>query len=315
MGQYVLRQAAGMIPVLIIVSMISFGLLYVLPGDPAAAILGENAGNAATYAALRHDLGLDQPIWVQYGKWIGRVVRGDFGRSIRTGEPVSAVLLKRLPATLYIGFAGLCVGLLIGLPVAILSALKPGSKLDSAATIFALGGIAIPSFWQALIFIFIFALLLHWLPASGYTPFFQDPGLSVRMLIMPAVVLGTHSAAIIMRQARAALLEVLGQEYIVVARSKGLQERRVIVLHALKNAMIPIVTILGLQVGNLVGGAAITETVFAIPGVGRTAVDAISFRDYPTLQGAVLMLAVAVMIANLLADLAYAYLDPRIRFR
>ena len=315
MGQYILRQVVGMIPVLIIVSMISFGLLFILPGDPAAAILGENIGNEATAAALRQELGLDQPIWVQYGKWLGRVVQGDLGRSIRTGEPVTAVLLQRLPTTLYVGFAGFFVGLAIGLPVAIISALRPGSKLDSIASIFALGGIAIPSFWQALIFIYVFALVLRWLPASGYTPFVQDPGLSIRMLIMPALVLGTGSAAVIMRQARAALLEVLGQEYITVARAKGLSEGRVTMRHALKNAMIPIITILGLQIGNLVGGAAIAETVFAIPGVGRVAVDAIGFRDYPTLQGAVLMLAIAVMIANLLADLAYAYLDPRIRYR
>jgi peptide/nickel transport system permease protein len=314
MREYILGQLAGMVPVLIIVSMISFGLLYVLPGDPATAILGESAGNAATYQALRHDLGLDQPLWMQYGSWVGRVLQGDFGKSIRTGESVSAVLMQRIPTTLYVGAGGLLVGLLIGLPVAIVSALRPGSKLDLAGTVFALGGIAIPSFWQALIFIYIFALVLHWLPPSGYTPFFTDPGLSVRMLIMPAIVLGTHSAAVIMRQARSALLEVFEQEYVVVARAKGLREQRVVLVHALKNAMIPIVTILGLQVGNLVAGAAITETVFAIPGVGRAAVDAIFFRDFPVLQGAVVVLTIAVMVANLVADVAYAYFDPRIRF-
>jgi peptide/nickel transport system permease protein len=312
--EYVLRQLAGMVPVLVIVSMISFGLLYVLPGDPAAAILGENAGNQATYQALRHDLGLDQPIWVQYGGWLGRVLQGDFGKSIRTGEAVSIVLVQRIPTTLYIGVAGFVVGLLIGLPVAIVSALKPGSRLDVAATVFALGGVAIPSFWQALLLIYVFALVLHWLPPSGYTPFFTDPGLSLRMLIMPAIVLGTHSAAVIMRQARSALMEIFELEYVVVARAKGLREQRVVLVHALKNGMIPIVTILGLQVGNLVAGAAITETVFAIPGVGRAAVDAIFFRDYPVLQGAVVVLTLAVMLANLLADVAYAYFDPRIRF-
>jgi peptide/nickel transport system permease protein len=314
MRHYIFRQVVGMLPVLVIVSMISFGLLYVLPGDPATAILGENAGNAATYQALRHDLGLDKPIWLQYADWLSRVVQGDLGKSIRTGESVSSVLVQRIPVTLYIGFAGLLVGLLIGLPVAIISALKPGTKLDLAATVFALGGVAMPSFWQALIFIYVFALVLRWLPPSGYTPLFVDPWLSVRMLIMPAVVLGTHSAAVIMRQGRSALLEVLEQEYVVVARAKGLREQRVVMLHALKNAMIPIVTILGFQVGNLVAGAAITETVFAIPGVGRAAVDAIFFRDFPVLQGAVVILTLAVMLANLVADVAYAYFDPRIRF-
>lgn len=314
MREYVVRQVVGMIPVLVIVSIISFGLLYVLPGDPATAILGENAGNQTTYDALRHDLGLDRPLWLQYVDWLGRLLQGNMGKSIRTGEPVSAVLGQRIPVTLYVGFAGLLVGLLIGLPAAIVSALRPGSKLDLAGTVFALGGIAVPSFWQALMFIYVFALLLRWLPPSGYTPLLADPGTSLRMLIMPALVLGTHSAAVIMRQARAALLEVLEQEYVVVARAKGLPEQRVVLVHALKNAMIPIVTVLGLQVGNLVAGAAITETIFAIPGVGRAAVDAIFFRDFPVLQGAVVVLTVGVMLANLLADIAYAYFDPRIRF-
>lgn len=313
MREYVLRQVVGMVPVLIIVSIISFGLLYVLPGDPATAILGENAGNQATYEALRHNLGLDRPLWMQYTDWLGRLLQGDMGKSIRTGEPVSVVLLQRIPVTLYVGFGGLLVGVLIGLPAAIVSALKPGSKLDLAGTVFALGGIAIPSFWQALLFIYVFALVLRWLPPSGYTPLLSDPGTSLRMLLMPAIVLGTHSAAVIMRQSRAALLEVFEQEYVIVARAKGLREPRVVLVHALKNAMIPIVTILGLQVGNLVAGAAITETIFAIPGVGRAAVDAIFFRDFPVLQGAVIVLTVGVMLANLLADVAYAYFDPRIR--
>jgi peptide/nickel transport system permease protein len=312
--EYVVRQVVGIIPVLVIVSIISFGLLYVLPGDPATAILGENAGNQASYEALRRDLGLDKPVWLQYTDWLGRLVHGDMGKSIRTGEPVLAVLEQRIPVTLYVGLGGLLVGVLIGLPAAIASAVKPGSKLDLFGTVFALGGVAIPSFWQALIFIYVFALVLRWLPPSGYTPLLDDPLASLRMLIMPAVVLGTHSAAVIMRQGRAALLEVLEQEYVTVARAKGLQELRVVSVHALKNAMIPIVTILGLQIGNLVAGAAITETVFAIPGVGRAAVDAIFFRDFPVLQGAVVVLTLAVMLANLLADVAYAYFDPRIRF-
>lgn len=315
MAEYIIRRIVSMFPVLLIVSVISFGLLYVLPGDPAVAVLGDNAGNKATYEALRRDLGLDQPIYVQYGKWLGRVVRGNLGTSIRTNEPVTTILLRRLPVSLYVGFAGLVIGAVIGLSAAIISALRPGTKLDLAASVFAMGGIALPSFWQALIFVYIFAVVLHWVPPSGYVAPFADPGLSLKMLVLPAVVLGTHSAAVVMRQSRSALLEVLGQDYIVTARAKGLSERGVVVRHALKNALIPIVTIIGLQIGNLVSGAAIVETVFAIPGVGRAAVDAIANRDYPLLQGAVLMLALAVMIANLLTDLAYGYLDPRIRYR
>jgi peptide/nickel transport system permease protein len=304
-----------MVPVLLIVSAIAFGLLYVLPGDPAVAILGENAGNQQTYSALRRDLGLDQPLYMQYISWLGRVAKGDLGKSIRTNEAVADILVRRVPISLYLGVAGLIVGVLLGLSVAVVSALRPGSRVDSFGTLLAMSGVAIPAFWQALLFMYVFAVLLRWLPPSGFTSPFQDPLLSAKMLVMPALVLGTHSAAVIMRQGRSALLEVLEQDYITTARSKGVGEPAVIRRHALKNAMIPVATILGLQIGNLVSGAAITETVFAIPGVGRAAVDAIFFRDYPVLQGAVLMLTAAVLIANLLTDVAYAYLDPRIRYR
>jgi peptide/nickel transport system permease protein len=315
MGEYVIRRLISMIPVLFIVSLISFGLLYVLPGDPAIAMLGEEIGNAETYDSLRRELGLDQPIWVQYGRWAGRLVQGDLGTSIRTGEPVSSILLDRAPVSIYVGFAGMLVGIAIGLPAAIFSAVRPGSRLDISSTVLGLAGIAIPGFWLALILIYIFGVYLRWLPPSGYTPPGEDLGLSLKMLIMPAIVLGTSSAAVIMRQARSSLIEVMEQDYITVARAKGVLERRVIASHAMKNAMIPVFTIIGLQVGNLVSGAAIAETVFAIPGVGRAAVDAIFFRDYPVLQGAVLMLTLAVMLANLLTDLTYGYLDPRIRYR
>jgi peptide/nickel transport system permease protein len=315
MTGYVVRRVFSMLPVLLIVSMIAFALLYVLPGDPAVAILGENAGSQQTYLALRHDLGLDQPLYVQYASWLGRLLHGDLGQSIRTHESVSSVLVQRVPISLYVGGAGLLVGLLLGMSVAIASALKPGSRVDSLGTLLAMGGIAIPSFWQALLLVYVFAVLLRWVPPSGFTSPFADPALSIRMLALPAIVLGTHSSAVIMRQGRSALMEVLEQDYITTARSKGLGDRIVVARHALKNAMIPIITIIGLQIGSLVSGAAITETVFAIPGVGRAAVDAIFFRDYPVLQGAVLVLTLAVLVANLLTDVAYAYLDPRIRFR
>lgn len=315
MREYVLRRLLSMVPVLFIVSVISFALLYVLPGDPAIAMLGENAGTQETYRELRREMGLDDPLYVQYGRWLWRTVQGDLGKSIRTGEQVADVLGRRVPTSLYIGFAGLLFGIALGLSVAIVSALKPGSKIDMFGTFLALGGAALPSFWQALLFMYVFAVVLRWLPPSGYTSPLVDPWLSAKMLFMPAVVLGTHSAAVIMRQGRSALVEVLEQDYIMTARSKGLQEKAVVGLHALKNAMIPIATILGLQVGNLVSGAAIVETIFAIPGVGRAAVDAIFFRDYPILQGAILILTSAAIIANLLTDLAYGYLDPRIRYR
>jgi peptide/nickel transport system permease protein len=314
MREYILRRLVSMVPVLFLVSVISFALLYILPGDPALAILGDT-GDTNRYLALRAELGLDDPIYVQYGKWLGRTLQGNLGKSVRTGEQVSDILGRRAPVSLYFGIAGLLVGILIGLPAAIISAIRPGSKIDLLGTFVSLGGIAIPSFWQALLFMYVFAVMLRWLPPSGYTSPFVDPWLSAKMLFMPAVVLGTHSAAVLMRQGRSALIEVLEQDYINTARSKGLREKVIISGHALKNAMIPVVTILGLQIGNLVSGAAITETVFAIPGVARAAVDAISFRDLPVLQGAILMVTAAVVLANLITDLTYGYLDPRIRYR
>ena len=315
MREYILRRLVSMVPVLFIVSLISFALLYVLPGDPAIAMLGENAGTQETYRNLRREMGLDDPLVVQYGRWLWRTVNGDLGKSIRTGEQVADVLARRVPTSMTVGLAGLLFGIVLGLSVAIVSALRPGSKIDMIGTFMALGGAALPSFWQALLFMYVFAVMLHWLPPSGYTSPLVDPWLSAKMLFMPAVVLGTHSAAVIMRQGRSALVEVLEQDYITTARSKGLRENAVVGAHALKNAMIPIATILGLQVGNLVSGAAIVETIFAIPGVGRAAVDAIFFRDYPMLQGAILILTFAAIIANLLTDLAYGYLDPRIRYQ
>jgi peptide/nickel transport system permease protein len=314
MREYILRRLVSMVPVLFLVSIISFALLYILPGDPALAILGET-GDRNRYLALRAELGLDQPLYMQYATWLGRTLRGDLGKSVRTGEQVSDVLGRRAPVSLYFGVAGLLVGILIGLPAAVISAVRPGSKIDLIGTVVSLGGVAIPSFWQALLFMYVFAVLLHWLPPSGYTSPFVDPWLSAKMLFMPAVVLGTHSAAVIMRQGRSALIEVLEQDYINTARAKGLREKAVIGVHGLKNALIPVVTILGLQIGNLVSGAAITETVFAIPGVARAAVDAISFRDYPVLQGSIMMVTAAVVLANLITDLTYGYLDPRIRYR
>src|SRR5439155_6446351 len=251
-SQFILRRLLSMLPVLLIVSMIAFGLLYVLPGDPAVAMLGDNAGNQETYQALRRELGLNQPMYAQYLNWLGRVVQGDLGRPFRTSESVSSVLLQRVPISLYLGTAGLLVGLALGLSVAVLSALKPGSRIDTIGTVLAMGGVAIPSFWQALLLVYVFAVLIRWLPPSGFTSPFVDPLLSARMLILPALVLGTHSAAVIMRQGRSALMEVLEQDYITTARSKGLGDRSVVARHALKNAMIPIITVIGLQVVSLV---------------------------------------------------------------
>jgi len=315
MSGYIVRRILGMIPVLVIITIISFSLLFVLPGDAAIAVLGEEAGDSETYEGLREDMGLNDPVYVQYFRWLGRVLQGDLGNSIRTGEPVSEILITRAPISIYVGIAGMVVAVSIGIPAAVMSALRPGSRLDITATVAGLAGIAIPSFWQALLFIYLFGVILKWLPPSGYTPPTEDFWLSIKMLIMPAIVLGTTSAAVIMRQARSALIEVMEQDYVTVARAKGVPESRVVSRHASRNALIPVLTILGIQLGNLVSGSAIVETVFAIPGVGRAAVDAIFFRDYPVLQGAVLMLTLAVLVANLLTDILYGFVDPRIRYQ
>lgn len=315
MTGYIVRRILGMIPVLLIISIISFSLLYVLPGDAAIAVLGEEAGDSETYEGLKREMGLNDPVHIQYLRWLGRTVQGDLGNSIRTREPVADILIRRAPISIYVGIAGLFVAVAIGVPAAVVSALRPGSRLDITATVLGLAGIAIPSFWQALLFIYTFGVILRWLPPSGYTAPGDDLWLSLKMLVMPAIVLGTTSAAVIMRQTRSALIEVMEQDYITVARAKGVPQRKVVSSHAARNALIPVLTILGIQVGSLVSGSAIVETVFAIPGVGRAAVDAIFFRDYPVLQGAVLMLTLAVLIANLVTDILYGFVDPRIRYQ
>jgi peptide/nickel transport system permease protein len=314
MSEYVLRRLVSMIPVLFLVSVISFCLLYVLPGDPAIALLGEEAGNEATYQGLREELGLNDPIWVQYANWLGRTVRGDLGVSIRTGEPVAEILSQRAPVSIYVGAAGLIVGILIGIPTAVISAVRPGSRLDIVSTVFSLAGIAIPGFWLALLLIYLFGVHLRWLPPSGYTPPSEDLALSLKMLLMPALVLGTSSAAIIMRQARSSLIETLGQDYVRVARAKGLSENRVLFTHAFKNAMIPVLTVMGPIFATLIVGSFIIERAFSIPGLGRSFVESALNRDYGVIMGVTLFYAAIIAGMNLVVDLLYGFADPRIRY-
>jgi peptide/nickel transport system permease protein len=314
MRAYIFRRLLVLVPVLLLVSIISFGLLFLLPGDPAIAMLGEDAGSEAELQALREQLGLDRPIYVQYGDWLWSTLRGDLGTSVRLNEPVLDLLLTRAPITLYYGAAAMAIGLLIAVPVAIVSALKPGSKFDVAGTLIAMAGVAIPNFWLAILLMYLFAVFLGWLPPSGYVSPFEDPGRSLKLLIMPSIALGTAWSAVFMRQLRSSLIEVLEQDYIKAARAKGLSQTMVVGRHALKNSTIPLVTVIGVQTGNILSGSVIVETVFAVPGVGRLAVDAVFFRDFPTLQGAVVMMTLVVILMNLVTDVAYAFLDPRIRY-
>ena len=305
-----------MVPVIVLVSAIAFSLLFVLPGDPALAILGEEqAKNQQLYQQLRAELGLDRPLPVQYVDWASKVVRGDLGTSTRTQLPVSQLMVQRIGPTVQLSAMAMLLGVLVAIPVGIISAVRPNSRSDVIGTVLAMIGASIPPFWLGLLLILLFALWLRWLPPSGYVPPTRDLGANMALMVMPTITLAGGIAAIVMRQTRSAMLEVLGQDYVTTARAKGLVERVVLTKHALRNALIPIVTIIGLEFGHLMGGAVITETIFSVPGVGRLAADSIFQRDFPVLQAVVLLLALAVLLANLLTDIAYAWLDPRIRYR
>jgi len=316
MSRFVARRLVAMVPLLILVSILAFSLVLLLPGDPALAILGDevaNANNKQAYYALRKELGLDEPVPIQYLTWAARVLRGDLGTSIRNQTPIASTIGGRMLPTIELALLGAILSLLIAFPAGIISALRPNSMADAGATLAALGGVAIPNFFLGILLIYVMAVWLRVLPPSGYVAPWEDLGENLKLMIMPAIAVSTGLAAVMMRQVRSALIEVLQQEYILTARSKGLSEMAVVLGHAIKNAAIPVVTILGQQVGTLIGGAVVTETIFSIPGMGRMIVEAISYRDFPVVQAAVLLLAMTVLLANLATDLVYGYLDPRIR--
>jgi peptide/nickel transport system permease protein len=311
--QYVLRRLALMVPVAFLVSVGVFGLLHLTPGDPALLVLGEDASKQQV-VQLRHELGLDRPIYEQYVIWISRVVRGDLGVSIRNHQPVTKVILERLPATLELGLTALLWAIVVSVPLGTVAALRRGSPIDVASTSFTIAGVSVPNFVVGLLLILVIAVTLRVLPPGGYVSFLADPSDNLRRLILPALTLGTAAAAVNTRFTRSAMIEVLGQDYIRTARAKGARWSKVVTGHALKNALIPVVTVVGIQVGQIIEGAVVTETVFAWPGVGQYAVASIGTRDYPIIQGIVLLAAFSFMFANLLVDLAYAWLDPRITF-
>ena len=309
---YIIKRLIAMLPVLVLVSLIVFTITHLTPGDPALIMLGEEATPQAL-TALRHELGLDQPLPVQYLVWLSHVLRGDLGRSIRTNQPVSEAIMQRLPVTLELTILALIISMVVAIPAGIISATRRNSASDLISTTLALLGVSMPSFFLAILLIFVFSLKVRWLPPMGYTPFQKGVWENLRGMILPAITLGTAAMAIVARLTRSTLLEALQQDYVRTARAKGLREQAVIYSHALKNAMIPIMTILGLQIGFLLGGAVITETIFALPGVGRLVVASIFERDFPLVQGVVLFLALMHLVVNLIVDLLYAYLDPRIR--
>ncbi|MDQ7800723.1 MAG: ABC transporter permease [Armatimonadota bacterium] len=305
MWRYVLKRVLLALPVLLGVSVVVFVAIRLIPGDPAQIMAGQ-AATEEVVRQIRQSLGLDQPLPVQYLYFLRNVVRGDLGRSLFNGAPVVEELGQRFPRTVRLALASIVVASLIGVPAGILAATRHLSWLDTLVMLVALVGVSMPVFWLGLNLILVFSVRLQWLPAFGYETW--------RHLLLPSVTLGAASAAIVARMTRSSMLEVLGQDYIRTARAKGLAERVVVNRHALRNALIPVVTVLGLQLGTLLSGAVLTETVFAWPGIGRLLVDAVLARDYPIIQGATLLIAATFVALNLAVDLLYGLLDPRIRY-
>ena len=313
MGPYLLRRLFQTLLTLFIVTIISFVVCIMLPGDPTLSMVSSEGVSEEFLQAYRQELGLDQPYYVQYGRWLGAVLSGDFGISIRTRAEVLTLFGQRLPMTLQLLGMGVLWALMIAVPIGIFSAIRPGTWLDSLGTVLAVSGVAMPQFLLGMVLILVFSLWLGWFPSSGYLPFWQDPLGNLSAMVLPAIALGSVVAAEIMRQLRSSMLEVLQEEYVQTARAKGLSEWLVIIKHALRNALIPVVTLLGMRIGRLIGGLVIIEVVFSLPGIGRLLMNAVLFQDLPVLQSGVLLVAFSVTLLNLLADISYSFLDPRIR--
>lgn len=310
---YFLKRLLGVVPVLVLVALGSFLLVHLVPGDPAMVMLGSDA-TAEQLQTLRTQMGLDRSLPEQFLLWVGQVLRGNLGESFFLGRPVSQALIERLPATLQLAVLSLLFSLLIGIPAGIAAAVRQNSWWDQAVMITAMGGISIPSFWLGLALILLFSVQLGWLPSGGYVPLWEEPWRGLRILILPAISLGFMQAALIARMTRSSMLEVLRQDYVRTARAKGLPWSRVTLRHALKNAMIPVITTVGTAFGVLLGGAVIVEIVFTYPGLGRLVVLAVQRRDYPLVQGALLLTSVIYVVVNLAVDLLYCVFDPRIKY-
>lgn len=309
---FIFRRLLSAIPTLILVSLFVFTLQKLLPGDPVLAMAGEER-DPAVMEYLRDKYRLNDPAPLQYIHWVGNVLQGDFGTSLRTEQPVTTLLASKLPVTIELAVLALIIALLIGIPTGVISAVRKGTAVDYGANVFALSGISIPHFWLGILLIMIFAVKLQWLPASGFVPLGEDVGQNLKTLILPAFVLGAGLSGVLMRHTRSAMLEVLRADYVRTARAKGLFPRTVILKHALRNALMPIVTLTTLLFGELLGGAVLTEQVFSIPGFGKMIVDAVFNRDYAVVQGVVLCVAIGFLLLNLLADVLYRMINPRLR--
>jgi peptide/nickel transport system permease protein len=317
MTVFILRRIGLAVIVLLIVTLLVFMAMRILPGDPIFMLVSaSDSGSISTEVVerLRHEYGMDRPLIVQYFSWLGDVAHGDLGMSIVQKAPVASSIMQRVPVTLNISVLALVIAMIIGIPFGIICALRRGKWIDTFITILANFGITMPTFWLGFMLIYVFALQLHWLPTSGYTSPFTDFVKSTRQIIMPVICLSIFPIASMTRQTRSSMLEVLRQDYIRTAWSKGLRERSIVIRHALKNGLIPVITLSGMSLSNIIGGAVIIETVFNIPGMGRMLVNSVFAHDYPIVQGCVFIIAITVLFVNILVDISYGWLDPRIRY-
>jgi peptide/nickel transport system permease protein len=317
MTTYIIRRLILGVIILIIVTFLIFLIMRLLPGDPLLLYVSQNdmgSANAQQLAVLRHEFGLDQPMAIQYFSWIGGILHGDFGKSIFFHQDVGFLIAKSLPITIHLGILSMIVSSLLGIIFGVISALRRGKWLDSVVTLLANVGITIPSFWLGILLMYFFSLRLGWLPPWGYTSPFDDFWLSTKQIIMPVFCLAIFPIASLTRQTRSSMLEVTRQDYIRTAWSKGLGERIIVIRHTIKNALIPVITLLGMQVGIIFGGTVIIETVFNIPGMGRLMADAVFGHDYQIVQSGVFIVAVVVVLANIAVDISYGWFDPRIRY-
>ena len=314
MKAYVLRRLLALIPVALVVATVAFVLIHLAPGDPAAIIAGPDAP-ADDVAQIRRTLGLEQPLHLQLARWYGRLVQGDLGQSIFLRKPVLDAIIDRAEPTVLLTLSAIVVSILIGVPAGVLSARHHNSATDQALMMLALAGISIPNFLLGLIFVLVFGVWLRWFPVAGYSPLEYGWWLTARSLVMPAFALGLVQSALIARIARSSMLDVLREQYVTTGRAKGLAERAVVYKHAFRNALIPTVTVIGISFAVLISGAVVVETVFNIPGLGRLVISAVLRRDYPVVQGVVLVIAGVYMVVNLLVDLSYLVIDPRVKYQ
>jgi peptide/nickel transport system permease protein len=312
LGLYIARRLVALVPTLLFVSVLIFSLQQLLPGDPALALAGEEHDPAAV-AAIRAKYHLDRPLVVQYRIWLGKVLRGDFGESLRSRIPVSELLASKIPVTIELAVCSMLVALLLGLPAGVISAARRGTPLDFTANLVALSGLSVPHFWLGIMLILLFAVRLGWLPASGYATPWEDPLRNLTTLLLPSIVLGTGVAGVMMRHTRSAMMQTLDADYVRTARAKSVPERLVVLKHALRNALIPIITLGAIEFGRLLSGAVLTEQIFNIPGFGKLLVDGVFNRDYAVVQAVVLVSAALYVLLNLLADVLYFVANPRMR--